>query len=182
MTADVRPAAKDRPAGSAWLPAFLFRAERWPAYVLKAWLLALIPSIALAALVAVALPQAGAPDFGPAEAPVDKAVLAIGLVLIGPFLETLIMALGLTLFRALAGVTGAVVLSALFWGLLHSFGPMLAGGEAIPVWGLVVWWPFLILSIAYLTWRPRGFGLAIGTATVIHGLQNSVAAAALLLS
>lgn len=170
------------PAGLRWLPPFLFRAERWPAYVGKAWLLALLPSLALAWLVSLVLPDASGPNFGNPQDAVGEGLLALSLVVIGPFLETLIMAALLLALRPLLGLAGAAIASALAWGLLHSFGGLALGGPAVPAWGLVVWWPFLILSIAFLTWRPRGAWLAIGTATVIHGLQNAVAASALLLS
>lgn len=170
------------PAGLRWLPRFLFRPERWPAYVGKAWLLALLPSLALAAAVSWLFPGVASPEFGSAETPVSRTVLGLSLVLIGPFVETLVMGGWLLLLRRFVGFAPAVLLSALSWGLLHSFGALLAGGPATPAWGLVVWWPFLILSIAFLAWRERGFWTAIGTATLIHGLQNAVAAAALFAS
>jgi hypothetical protein len=58
------------------------------------------------------------------------------------------------------------------WGVAHSL--------AAPLWGLIVWWPFLIFSIALLTWRERGLLPAIAVVTTIHGLQNATAAILLL--
>jgi hypothetical protein len=66
-----------------------------------------------------------------------------------------------------------VLLSALAWGLAHSWGA--------PTWGLVAWWPFLIFSTVFLTWRERGAWTAIMIVTAIHVLQNSFAIALLLL-
>jgi len=170
------------PAGLRWLPAFLFRAGRWPAYLVKAWLLALVPSILLAGLVALLFAGNSAPDFGPVQTSSDRASLVVALVLIGPLIETLIMGAVLLILRRLFGFTAAVLLSALGWGLAHSFGGLAFGGGAVPAWGLVVWWPFLILSIAFLTWRTRGILAGGAMATAIHGLQNSLPALALTLA
>ena len=61
---------------------------------------------------------------------------------------------------------------AALWGVLHSL--------VAARWGLVVWWPFLIFSIAYLTWRPLGYWRAVGVVTAIHLLQNAGPTIALL--
>jgi hypothetical protein len=51
------------------------------------------------------------------------------------------------------------------------------------LWGLVVWWPFLILSAIFLVWRSeRGLGTAILMTTAVHALQNAVVGSALLFS
>jgi len=69
----------------------------------------------------------------------------------------------------IAGAGPAAIGSALLWGVSHSL--------AVPVWGLVVWWPFLILSVALLTWRRRGLGTAVLLVAGIHAMQNAVALA-----
>ncbi|HWT11582.1 MAG TPA: hypothetical protein VN231_02400 [Allosphingosinicella sp.] len=154
-----------RPAYLAFLPGFLFAAEgSKPGYVAKAWLLALLPSLALAALVSLAAPQSAAPRLesgGP--------LFLLLVVLVAPFLETLLMIGPLWLLDRLLGPGPAAVGSALLWGLLHSL--------AAPAWGLVVWWPFLILSIVFLTWRALGLGTAVLLVTSVHAMQNCVAAA-----
>jgi len=38
---------------------------------------------------------------------------------------------------------------------------------------------FLILTVAFLTWRPRSLWFAIGVAAAIHAFQNVVAGAGL---
>lgn len=161
--------AARRPAFLPFLPQFLFRAEGSKvAYVLKAWLLVLLPSMLLSLAVNVSLPSAEGPDL-----PVSQPVMVPFITLVGPFLETLIMAGILIGLRRFMAPGPAVLLSALLWGLAHSW--------AAAIWGLVIWWPFLIFSIAFLVWRERGFWTAILIVTAIHALQNSFAVALLLL-
>lgn len=159
----------ERPAYLAFLPAFLFRPEgSRVAYVLKAWLLVLLPSLMLSMTVKVSVPSAQGPEL-PISGPVMVALIA----LVGPFVETLIMAGYLLLLRRFVAFGPAVLISSLTWGLAHSWGA--------PIWGLVAWWPFLIFSMAFLVWRERGFWASILTVTAIHALQNSFAVALLLL-
>ena len=154
----------------AFLPNFLFATDEVKArYVSRAWALALVPSLILTIIVSMALPAAEAPEFN-----IDGPTMLLLIVVIGPLIETLLMAIPLLLLNRLAGPGPAVVGSALLWGVLHSL--------QAPVWGLVIWWPFLILSTAFLTWRSRGLTIAVLMVTAIHGLHNSVPAALLLLT
>ena len=57
-----------------------------------------------------------------------------------------------------------VVLSAIGWAIAHSL--------KAPTWGLVIWWPFLIFSTLYVTWRGQGRVLAIGIVFAVHALNN----------
>jgi len=161
-----------RPAYLRFLPDFLFRVDENRArFVVKAWLLALVPSLLLSILVSLL-----APNAQPVEIPLRGNLLPLMillLVVIGPLLETLMMTPVVLGMNRVAGAGPAVVANAVLWGILHSLQR--------PIWGLVVWWPFLVLSIALLTWRPRGLGTAIVIVTCIHGLQNSVTAALLLI-
>ncbi len=166
-----QPEGLDRPPYLRFLPRFLFSADGHPAaYIVKAWLLALLPSLALAAAVgSVAPPGTQTPDIE-----VQGSMPLLLLIVIGPFLETLILAVMALVLNRLVGAGPAVVLCAILWGIAHSFGA--------PVWGLIVWWPFLIFSVALLAWRGRGILLAIVVVTVIHGLQNATAGLLLLAS
>ena len=58
----------------------------------------------------------------------------------------------------------AVIASSLGWGVAHSL--------AAPAWGLVIWWPFLIFSTLYVTWRGQGRMLAMGIVFAVHALNN----------
>ena len=187
-----------RPRYLAFLPDFLFHADDNKArYVVKAWLLALLPSILLATAVSLVAPDAQihlptgdvvnghgllgqdggvAPDAQRVDIPLRGNMLPVMIVLlvaVGPLLETLLMTPVVLGVNRVAGAGPAVVVNAMLWGIVHSLQR--------PVWGLVVWWPFLILSIALVTWRARGIGTAILIVTCIHGLQNSVTAVLLLL-
>jgi hypothetical protein len=50
------------------------------------------------------------------------------------------------------------------WGIFHSL--------QVPVWGLAIWWPFLIFSTLFVVWQRRGFWTAVGVAAATHSLQN----------
>ncbi len=167
MTAPNR--TDERPRYLAFLPKFLFVPERPASYIPKAWLLAMLPSFALATLVGLLIKPKNTPAI-----PVDGSLPLFLLIVVGPLLETLIMLLPLLGFRRLFGFGPAVVLSAIGWAVAHSL--------ASPVWGLVVWWPFLIFSIALLTWRERGTLKAILIVSTIHGLQNATGGVLLVLS
>lgn len=145
-------------------PAMLFRAERPARFVAVAWTLCFAGSLLLSALVNLAAPSLAGPDFGRAPGP----LLFFLIVVFSPLLETLIMAGALSLLLRFVSPGVAVLLSALGWGIAHS-------AEA-PAWGLVIWWPFLVLSISFVTWRERGFWPAVGIAALIHSLQNVVPA------
>jgi membrane protease YdiL (CAAX protease family) len=160
--------AGERPPYLRFLPRFLFAADRPVSYVLKAWLLALLPSIVLSAVIGSLVPDAERPALSAETWPMIALIVAVA-----PFLETLILAAMLSLFVRLNSPGAAVVLAALLWGVAHSL-------EA-PTWGLVVWWPFLVMSVAFLTWRKRGLWTAIGLVTLIHAMQNSVGVVMLIL-
>jgi membrane protease YdiL (CAAX protease family) len=164
------PARPGRPAYLAWLPRFLFETDPFaPRYVARAWLLALLPSIALSALVRLVAADAAAPQF-----PGEAVPLVLLVVFVGPALETLLLALPVLGLDRLFGPGPAVIGSALIWAVLHSL--------AVPTWGLVIWWPFLVMSIAFLTWRREGLLWAMGVAFAIHALQNGFAVGLMLLA
>ena len=133
------------------------------------WAMTTIPALLLSWLVSALLPKAAGPSFDN----VDMA-MAVMLVIVAPFLETLIMAAVLEIL--LLGLPGrwAVVVSAIGWGIAHSL--------AAPAWGLVIWWPFLIFSTLYVTWRGEGRMLAIGIVFAVHALNNLGPALLLLFS
>jgi membrane protease YdiL (CAAX protease family) len=165
------PDLPGRPAYLALLPEFLFRTDELKSrYLLKAWVLALLPSLVLSALVASLLPDAGQPDFAPEK--VGMPYLVFLLVVVSPIIETLVLAPLVLVLNRFLGAGPAVVLSALLWAAAHSL-------EA-SAWGLVIWWPFLIMSIALLTWREAGLWTAIAMVVAIHMLQNAFGAVLLL--
>jgi membrane protease YdiL (CAAX protease family) len=70
----------------------------------------------------------------------------------------------LLILERIAGFLPAVLLSSVGWGIAHSLQS--------PPWGLVIWWPFLIFSITFLTWRRRSLGVAFALPMLVHALQN----------
>ena len=124
------------------------------------WLFCIVPSIALAYLVQAFAPQLNMPEF-----PIKGHVAFVALAIISPIVETLILAAFITLFRFVFSPSMSVFLSAIGWGIAHS--------TQASAWGLVVWWPFLIMSMLYVVWRERGFWIAIMVPAAVHMLQNA---------
>ncbi len=152
------------------LPAFLAN-TRQPvlAYILKAWLLVFLPSVALSVAISLLVQQPAGPEF---QATGLKLFLLVALF--APVAETLLMIPPLLLLERLAGARLAIVGSAILWGLLHSL--------SAPLWGLIAWWPFLILSAIMLVWRrERGLIAATLVVTAVHSLQNAVVVSTLIL-
>jgi membrane protease YdiL (CAAX protease family) len=162
------PALPRRPGYLNWLPRFLFDTDTIPErYIGKAWLVALLPSVALSALVGQVTPKESHPNLQ-----IDGLTDVLLAVVVSPILETLLMIPPLFGLNRLFGPGIAVLASALLWGVAHSL--------SAPAWGLVIWWLFLILSVAMLAWRRTGVGRAILVVFSIHALQNLAAVFVLL--
>jgi len=120
-----------RPRLLSFLPRFLFKPERPLAYILKVWPLALLPSLALGFLANGLAPATAPAPFADTDR-IPAAFLLVMLVVVGPFLETLIMAAVATVLNRAPGLATAAIASALLWGVAH--------GLVAPLWGIVVWW------------------------------------------
>jgi hypothetical protein len=160
VTADA-PAA--RPVGSGTILQYLPRAIRVPNDPLRAiavgWLTAFPVSIAFAILGSFLFPDLARPQF-----PMSGAMAIFLLVIFSPVLETLIMGVVLLVLVRLVGPVAAILASSAGWGIAHSL--------AAPAWGLVIWWPFLVFSTLFVTWRARSLWLAFGIPACVHALQN----------
>jgi membrane protease YdiL (CAAX protease family) len=143
-----------------FLPSILFADRRPVLVVILAFVLTIAGSFVLGSVVTQVAGDGVGPDLGKAP----PVVLLIGLALVSPLIETLLMGGIIDLLRRWIGAWQAAVASAAIWGVLHS---LLASW-----WGAVIWWPFLIFSIVWLTWRPRGFWIATALVTSVHVLQN----------
>lgn len=142
-----------------WLPKALLEPSNAFRSIAVGWLLAFPASILLAAIIHLIAPDAKTPDF------LISGPLAIGmLVFFSPIVETLIMGGVLLLLLRFLSPTRAVIASAVGWGLAHSI--------AAPIWGLIIWWPFLIFSTLFVAWRNRSLALAFAMPATVHGLQN----------
>ena len=142
-----------------WLPRALLEPKHPLWAVVIGWLTAFVPSILLSLLVSQLLPTVGQPEFD-----VTGVSAILLLAVMAPVLETLIMGAVLTVLLRFLPPTAAVLASAIGWGVAHS---AVAGG-----WGLVIWWPFLIFSTLFVTWRQRSVSAALAIAAATHGLQN----------
>ena len=131
------------------------------------WATAFLPSLPLGAAVTALLPKTAFPEFPQ----VDWSFFFL-IVVMAPLLETVLMAGALLLLRLFLSPTHAVLVSAVGWGILHS--------TAAPAWGLVIWWPFLVFSTVFLTWRSRSIVAGIAMAAATHGLHNLLPALLLL--
>jgi hypothetical protein len=150
-----------RPALTAlWLS--LFDATQRPhRYLGRALLLDLPVTLALTALVGWTMPSA-TPDFGK----LPPVVLLIGICVFSPLIETLVMmAVFFVLRRLVKSLPYVAMLSAVVWAILHSLNA--------PAWGLVIFWPFLIFSICYLTWETRSKWQAFAMTASLHALHNA---------
>lgn len=146
-----------------FLPAAIRTPERpWRAIAIG-WLTAFPASILFAVLGSLVLPQAKPPEFH-----ASGALALFALVIFSPVLETLIMGGVLLVLLRLFSPTVAILISAIGWGIAHS--------TVAPIWGLVIWWPFLIFSTLFVTWRERSLWLAFAVPMCVHGLQNLIPA------
>jgi hypothetical protein len=123
------------------------------------WLTAFVPAIAISAVLAVLLPQARTPQF-----PFSGEVALLLLVVFAPVVETLVMGTILLILLRFVGKGAAIAISAVGWGVAHSL--------EVPIWGLVIWWPFLIFSTLFVVWRERSVLAAFAMAALVHGLNN----------
>lgn len=136
------------------------REARQPVLALAvAWLLTFPLSIGLAWVVSQVFPGAEQPKFD-----VSGPLALFLLVVFAPVLETLIMGGVLLVLLRFLSPAYAVIASAAGWGIAHSLGA--------PTWGLVIWWPFLIFSTLFVTWRQRSLALAFAMPMLAHALHN----------
>ena len=142
-----------------FLPRPIREPRNAPLSVVTAWATSFFPSIALAYLVAQFFPEAAHPEFD-----LSPAMLFFAVVVFAPVIETLIMGTALLILLRLVTPVAAILISAIGWGIAHSW--------QVPVWGLTIWWPFLVLSTLFVTWRQRSLLAAFGLPMLAHAMQN----------
>jgi hypothetical protein len=133
-------------------------------YVLRMGLISVLPSAAIG----MALAAAGAVNEQAAPSFEGPRLLVLAFVwFIGPASETLLMSFILWLLSFFTKrIVLLAVISALIWAALHSL--------AVPVWGLVVFWPFFIFSCSYLAWRQKAWWRAVWVSCCVHMFQNFI--------
>lgn len=130
-------------------------------YIVKASMLVLLNGLLLSQLLVRLLPEV--PMFSDE---IDLVADAYIVVLLGPFLETLLM---VVIFWIISWFTknllATALISALVWALLH--------GVSFPIQGIINFFSFFVYSIAYLIWRPLSFWRAFGITSAIHIVNNA---------
>jgi hypothetical protein len=153
------PARRDQAPALPFLPRPLLEARRPLIAIAVGALTAFVPSIMLSALVMWLLPMGEGPRFA-----MDGALALFALVVFAPIAETLIMGSVLLILLRLVGPTVAVAASSAGWAVAHSL--------AAPIWGLNIWWPFLVFSTLFVVWRGRSLAAAFAVPAAVHALHN----------
>ena len=148
-----------------FLPLSIRLPERPLRAIAIGWLTAFPASILLSVLWAYIFPAAAPPEFK-----MEGGLAMFALVIVAPVFETLVMGIALLILQAFLRPAAAVLVSAIGWGVAHSL--------MAPTWGLVIWWPFLIFSILFVTWRQRSLFAAFAIPAIVHALQNLLPALA----
>ena len=92
------------------------------------------------------------------------------VVIFSPLAETLVMWPILALLKRLMSSYWAIAfVSALIWAGLHSLAWM--------PWGLYIFWPFLLMSLAFLHWQRVSDTHAYWMTCLIHMVHNGAAVA-----
>jgi hypothetical protein len=153
--------------GSGTPVKILPQAVRVPRRPLRAiaigWATAFLPAVALGAVLTYLFPGAQTPQF-----PFQGAVAIFLLVIFAPVIETLIMGAVLLILLRLMSQSAAIMVSALGWAFFHSL--------EVPIWGFVIWWPFLVFSTLFVAWRGRSILAAFAIPATVHALNNLIPA------
>lgn len=153
---------------SRWLECvFEPRMPLWR-YVLWAFPVSFIPGVGLAAA-AVAAATAMGFDID-ALSPDAQSFQPLSTILLGPAIETLLLAATIRLLRLwLTQPLHMALASGLVWGVLH--------GLIAPLWFFAPAWSFVVYATAWMAWRPKGWLFAFIAAATTHALHNAAALA-----
>jgi hypothetical protein len=148
----------------------VFRTDRpyWLA-ILVLGAFAVIPSLILAYSIGVLVALVGVdPASLLPELPSDRPGFVVVLVLIAPFLETVLVIVVLKLIRlSVKSPLLSSAISGVGWGIAH--------GLQAPLWFFGTFWSFFVFSRGYLAWRSISSSHAFAAAWLPHAIQNSVA-------
>ena len=153
----------------SWLPAILRRPQRPWLVIPTAYLLSIVGSLAIAALIGLVLTATKGPDFSWLRGSGFTAVFVLSIAT--PVVETLLLAGTTSILLHFVRPSHAILLSSLGWAVAHSY--------QAPVWGLVIWWPFLIFTTLYVVWKQRSLMWGLLMPYAVHLLQNLLPAIAL---
>ena len=125
-------------------------------------LLSFAGAAAIAALLDAILPKLEQPDFSMFFGKGFVTVFALAVAT--PLIETLILAVTCSIMLRFVRPELAILLSSLGWAVAHSY--------KAPVWGLVIFWPFIIFSTLYVVWKQRSLTAGITMPFAAHFLHN----------
>ena len=131
-------------------------------YILRTGLISLIPSLIFVMILGLTgiISDQTSPEFEG-----STIGLFVMMVIIGPPIETLLMAGGLWILSFITKrQIRLAAISAFVWAAIHSL--------LVPAWGLGVIWPFFVFSCSYLAWRKRSWWHAILVTSCVHAFQN----------
>jgi len=129
-------------------------------YIFKVYILAICIGLSIGFLLEYFFPNADTPDF---EVGIE---LFVGAVFIGPIIETILMIPIIYLIKKVtANILYVSIISALFWGGLHSL--------QAPLWGIGVFTLFFLMTMAYQYWDTHSRGHALLVVMMIHALNNA---------
>lgn len=135
---------------------------KW-AYVLKAVLISVVPAFVFSLLLYWLYPDAETPQLDD-----TFAVMLLKVVILSPVAETFMLWGGIYVIGKFVQSTWHLALiSALCWALLHSW--------QVPLWGLTIFWSFVVFSIAFIEWTKQSKREAFLVAMAIHMCQNFLA-------
>ena len=149
-------------------------------YVVRAWPVAMVPTFFIAFVLSSLTRLAGLEhlfdqDQWTSLVSMSKGMLFFQVVIFAPLVETLLMApLLALLMRVLKRRRYAIPASAAVWAGLHSLSAV--------VWGLCIFWTFIVFSSAFLAWRPRSFKHAYFVTAATQAVDKLVAGLGLLLT
>jgi len=91
--------------------------------------------------------------------------ILVAMCVFAPIVETFGLAIVIVVLRRFMKRTEYVPLvAALFCAGLHSL--------AKPLWGIEIFWAFLIFSLCYVTWARKSVWQALGLTALLHALHN----------
>ena len=132
-------------------------------YILYAFLVSIIPAFVLSYGIDLLFPDTQFPEFEP-----NFTYLLVSVVILGPLIETLLMWPIIAVLSRISTSTMFIsIFSAILWAMLHS--------SLYLIWGLTIFWSFVVFSISFTVWRKISIKKAIFITFSIHALQNAVA-------
>jgi membrane protease YdiL (CAAX protease family) len=149
-------------------------------YILRAWPMAMVPTLVIATTASIIAQLLGAEYLFDENQwgelfEMSSGMLLLRIVVVAPVFETLLMAPLLALLvRVLPRRRYAVIASAAVWALLHSL--------SAPIWGVCIFWTFIVFSTAFLVWREVSLWRALAVTAAIHALNNALAGLGIALS